>query len=64
MGPLEEALGRHLEAFQLLSTATARQGAAFDLSYAVRLRRADRALALVAELNALQGVQNVELRQG
>ena len=43
--------------------ATARQGAAIDLTYRVRLRRADTALTLVAELNALEGVLSIDLRR-
>jgi hypothetical protein len=45
-----------------VATTTARQGAALDLTYAVRLRRGEAAVPLVAELNALDGVQSVELR--
>ena len=48
---------------RVLWSATARQGAAIEVTYEVRLRRDDDALALVAELNALEGVQNVELRR-
>lgn len=60
---LRQAFNKHLEQVHLTATATVRQGAAFDLTYAVRLRRSDGAVALVAELNALEGVQSVELRQ-
>ncbi len=60
---LRETFGKHLERRRLTATTTARQGAAFDLTYAVRLRREDSALPLVAELNGLEGVQSVELRQ-
>ncbi len=64
-GPaLDEALGRHLTGWRLVGTTTARQGAALDLTYSVRLRQPDAAVALVAELNRLEGVQGVELRQG
>jgi uncharacterized membrane protein YhiD involved in acid resistance len=59
---LREAFGKHLERVRLTATATARQGAALDLTYAVRLRREESAVTLVAELNALEGVQEVELR--
>jgi hypothetical protein len=61
---LEEALGRHLAGWRLVGTTTARQGAALDLTYAVRLKQPEGALALVAELNRLEGAQGVELRQG
>jgi hypothetical protein len=60
---LSETFAKHLERAQLRATGTARQGAALDLTYAVRLRRADGAVALVAELNGLEGIQNVEMRQ-
>lgn len=60
---LRDVFARHLEQCRLLATATARQGAAIEVTYEVRLRRDDDALALVAELNGLEGVQNVELRR-
>lgn len=60
---LRGLFAKHLEGADLLSVATARQGAAFDLSYAVRLRNAEGALALIAELNGLESVQDVELRR-
>lgn len=61
---LREPFGKHLEQSRLLATTTARQGAALDLTYAVRLRQEDTAVALVAELNGLGGVQGAELRRG
>jgi hypothetical protein len=60
---VREPFGKHLQRWRLLAMATARQGAALDLTYAVRLRRDDAAVAFVAELNGLEGVQSVELRQ-
>src|SRR5207237_5058072 len=60
---LAETFAKHLEHSRLTATVTARQGAAFELTYGVRLRRTDGVVALVAELNGLPGVQNVELRQ-
>jgi hypothetical protein len=62
-GLLREAFGKHMARSRLTATATARQGAALDLTYGVRLRREDGAVALVAELNGVEGIQNVELRQ-
>jgi hypothetical protein len=59
---LRESFQKHLERSRLTATVTVRQGAAFDLAYAVRLRHQDSAIALVTELNGLTGVQNVELR--
>jgi hypothetical protein len=60
---LREPFGKYLDQWRLTGTATARQGAALDLTYVVRLHREDSAVALVTELNGLEGVQNVELRQ-
>jgi uncharacterized membrane protein YhiD involved in acid resistance len=60
---LHQVFGKHLEQSRLTAMATARGGAAIELTYAVRLRHEDTAVALVAELNGLEGVQNVELRQ-
>jgi hypothetical protein len=59
LGP---AFGKHLERSRLLGLATARQGVALDLTYGVRLRQPDAAVALVAELSGLDCVQEVELR--
>jgi hypothetical protein len=60
---LRESFAKHLERHRLTGTVTARQGAAFDLTYAVRLRREDAVIPFVTELNSLEGIQNVELRQ-
>ena len=60
---LSEVFGKHLESFRLQAARTARQGAAVELTYAVRLRAEDVAVTLVGELNRLEGVQEVELRQ-
>ncbi len=62
-GLLREAFGKHLTFARLAATMTARQGVALELTYRVRLRQEDGALALVAELNGVEGIQNVELRQ-
>lgn len=59
---LHEPCGKRLAQRRLAAMATARQGAAIDLTYVVRLRTEDDATALVAELNRLQGVQSIELR--
>lgn len=60
---LRDIFSKHLERHSFQAMATARQGAALDVTYHVRLRREDSAMDLVAELNALEGVQGVELRQ-
>lgn len=61
---LRPTFGKYLRHFRLVSTATARQGAALDLTYDVRLLHENNLLALVAELNAIEGVQSVELKEG
>jgi hypothetical protein len=62
-GVVKTVFDRYLAAWQLVATATARQGAALDLTYTVRLRDEDAATALVLELNRTEGIQNVELRR-
>ncbi len=61
---LRESFGKHLVRSRLVAMTTARQGVALDFTYHVRLRDEGGVVALVAELNGLEGVQNVELRQG
>lgn len=56
-------LGRHLESFQVLASATARQGAALEVTYAVRFQTQPGITALVAELNQIEGVLSVDLRR-
>lgn len=56
-------LSRRLESYRLQSVATARQGAALDLQYHIRLRSSADMAVLVAELNQVEGVQSVEIRQ-
>jgi hypothetical protein len=58
-----ETFGKHLELARLRAMTTARQGSALDLSYLIRLRREEDAVAFVYELNQVEGVQNIELRQ-
>jgi hypothetical protein len=60
---LQNAFTKHLDGMRLLAVTTARQGAAMEYQYAVRLHQEHSAVALVAELNGLEGVQNVELRR-
>jgi hypothetical protein len=57
---LQPTLLKHFVEFRLVSTATARQGAALDLTYKVKLRSGLSALAVISELNRLEGVQGVE----
>jgi hypothetical protein len=60
---LSDALRRHARAFRVTRSATARQGAALELTYSVALRPDAKPVALVQELNALDGVQHVELSE-
>jgi hypothetical protein len=60
---LREVFQQYLSHQCLRSTATARQGVALDLTYHVRLRRDEGAVAFVAALNKVEGVQNVELNR-
>lgn len=52
-----------LAQWRLVSIVTARQGAAFDLVYQVRLRDSQAMLPLVKSVNAVDGVQSVELKE-
>jgi uncharacterized membrane protein YhiD involved in acid resistance len=61
---LASVFRKHLSDVSLVATATARQGAALELTYTARLRQPNSTFALVAELNRIEGVQGVELRQG
>jgi uncharacterized membrane protein YhiD involved in acid resistance len=57
------AFAQHLAEFRMVGTGTAKQGAALEATYKVRLRSPAKALALVADLNRIEGVQGVELKQ-
>jgi hypothetical protein len=59
LGP---AFGPHLSEYRLIGSATAKQGAALELTYSVRLRNPAATYALVADLNRVEGVQGVELK--
>jgi uncharacterized membrane protein YhiD involved in acid resistance len=58
-----ETFDKHLAAARLRELTTARQGAALDVTYRVRLRRDEDAVTFCNALNQVAGVQNVELRQ-
>jgi Domain of unknown function (DUF4956) len=59
----EMLLAASTDRCDLTSVATARQGAALDLSYRLRLRAGCLPSALVAELHGLKGVESVDLRR-
>jgi uncharacterized membrane protein YhiD involved in acid resistance len=61
-GLLASTFEKHLTVSQLISTATAKQGAALELTYQARLRNPGAEVALVADLNRIEGVQGVELK--
>jgi hypothetical protein len=61
--PWAELFTRRLRDVRLVSTGSARQGAAFDLSYKVRLKADTSPLAFLKEMNRLEGIQNLELRR-
>jgi Domain of unknown function (DUF4956) len=60
---LNTAFAHHLAEVRLAGAATARQGAALELTYAVRLKQPAGIVELVAALNRIEGVQSVELRR-
>jgi predicted outer membrane lipoprotein len=53
-------LAKHAEDVQLTAVGTVRQGTALELTYSIRLRAADGAMALINDLNRTEGVQGVE----
>jgi hypothetical protein len=61
---LAAVLAEHLDAARLVAVATTRQGAAVDLTYAVRPKPATNPIALLAAVNKVEGVQNVEWSMG
>jgi uncharacterized membrane protein YhiD involved in acid resistance len=57
----EEVFRRHLRKNLLLNIQTRREGKLLELSYFVRLRAPEQTRAFVADLNAIDGVQDVSL---
>jgi hypothetical protein len=60
---LSSAAGNHIESRRLQSFRTARQGAALEAHYVVRLRPTSSAADVVRTVNHLDGVQSVELER-
>ena len=58
---LEPVLARHFSARELVATSTARQGAALEVSFTVRLAPSSSPEAAVAEVNGVAGVQQADL---
>ena len=61
--PWENLFAKHCDHSQLQSTATARQGAAVDLTYKLRLTAGITPLQFLNDLNRLEGIQNLELKR-
>jgi hypothetical protein len=57
------ALDAHLQARELMSISTARQGVSLDVIYQTRLRPDGSADDLVKALNRIEGVQSVQLQR-
>lgn len=60
---LDSVLAAHTRSCRLTGVATARQGAALDLTYALRFPDVGSAASLVEALNGVSGVQGVDLRK-
>jgi hypothetical protein len=61
--PWESLFSKYCEQVQLQSTGTARQGAAVDLTYKVRLKPGITPLQFLNDMNRLEGIQNIELKR-
>src|SRR5262249_87670 len=61
--PWESVFANRCDYAHLQSTATARQGAAVDLTYKLRLKADVTPLQLLNEVNRLEGIQNLELKR-
>jgi hypothetical protein len=60
---IKDILQRHVASFRLTGLATARGGAALDVTYSIHPNSPESAMALVTELTRLEGVQGVELKE-
>jgi hypothetical protein len=56
-------LAAHVERRRLMSVGTAKQGAALEITYEVRLKSETGLAGLVTELNQIEGIQGVEIRR-
>src|SRR6516162_7466694 len=61
--PWQSLFAKHCDQAQLQSTATARQGAAVELTYKLRLKPSVTPLQFLNEMNRLEGIQNLELKR-
>jgi hypothetical protein len=62
-GVAEGLLATSAERFELTSASTAKQGAAFDLTYKVRLRPETSPARLMVDLHAIEGVEGVDIKR-
>jgi hypothetical protein len=60
---LTAAFEKYFQFTRLVTATTARQGSALDLTYQTQLRNRDSIIALIVEINSLEGVQGVELSE-
>jgi len=63
LGRLQAAIDPFVQGWDLLSIETAKQGAALDVAYEIRLKNEFSATELVRTLNKIEGVQSVELQK-
>jgi hypothetical protein len=61
--PWDAIIAKYCDGVQLQATATARQGAALELTYRLRLKADATQLQMLNELNRLEGIQNLELKR-
>jgi hypothetical protein len=61
--PWEDVFARHCGHSHLISTATAKQGAALDLTYMLSLNADVTPMQLLNDINRLEGIQNVEMKR-
>jgi uncharacterized membrane protein YhiD involved in acid resistance len=61
--PWDAVFAKHCDQAQLVSTATARQGAAVDLTYKLRMKAKVAPMQLLNEINRIEGIQNVEMKR-
>jgi hypothetical protein len=62
-GVLAAAFAKHLKEHKFQAADTAKQGAAVDFTYLVRPKPGVAPVALIGELNRIEGVQSVEWRE-
>lgn len=60
---LREVLSKYLQESRVLAVNTARQGAALDVTYSVRLKPTISSIALIGEIHRTEGVQGVEWKE-